>query len=172
MSQEFAASKIVPPADRDRSAARCGDAMGQEATVASTGTVEVLRRIRVLVVEDNPAEAELIFEWLSSSCGGRLDITLALDMTRALRACDDREFDALVLDLQLPDAMGADTMRSMRTRCPRAAIIAYSGMDNEASRLAALRAGADDFISKNEADAATLSCCVLLAIARRERPLR
>lgn len=136
--------------------------MGQR---AATTPPEDARVFRLLIVEDNPAEAELICERLESVCGGAVDFVHALDMTRALCAAERDSFDCIVLDLQLPDTSGAETISTIRVRCPAAAILAYSGMDNDASRIAALQAGAECFISKNAGDA-PLDRCVLQVLAR------
>lgn len=124
------------------------------------------RPFRVLLVEDNHAEAELVFEMLSDSCPGAFDITHVPDMKRASAASDNAVFDCIVLDLQLPDTSGVETIRTMRERCPQAAIVAYSGLDDERSRLASLREGAQDFVSKNGSEAGSLDRSILFALER------
>jgi DNA-binding response OmpR family regulator len=121
----------------------------------------------VLIVEDNPAEAELIQERLSCASAHGVTIKHALDMTRAASMYDDVVFDCVVLDLQLPDTEGRETIEVTHALFPSATIIAYSGMDNELSRLVALEAGAQHFVSKNTADVEALSRCVLDALERR-----
>lgn len=125
------------------------------------------RRFHVLVVEDNPADGEIIAERLETAAPGWFEIVHVLDMMRAGRACAERAFDCVVLDLQLPDTTGAQTIEAMRALCPSVAIIAYSGMDNEASRSAALTAGAEHFVSKNVGDAGLIGH-VLSALERSD----
>lgn len=132
---------------------------------ATTTPPEDARVFRLLIVENNPAEAELIAERLGSACGNAVDIVHALDMMRASGAAEQGPFDCIVLDLQLPDTSGAEAISAIRARCPAAAILAYSGMDNDASRIAALQAGAECFISRNAGDA-LLDRCVVQVLVR------
>jgi len=133
--------------------------------VSSTEMIAATRAYRVLLVEDNPAEAELVFERLSAASPA-FEITHALDMERAAKACGASSFDCIVLDLQLPDTGGVETIRTMRAQSPDAAIVAYSGMDDEGSRSASLREGAQDFISKNGPEAGSLDRSILFALER------
>lgn len=120
----------------------------------------------VLVIEDRPADAELIRDRLAHVCGHGVVIKHALDIRRAASVFDEGIVDCIVLDLQLPDAVGGESIQAARALCPSAAIIAYSGMDNEASRLGATEAGAQHFVSKNNADPEALSRCVVDALER------
>src|SRR6185295_17964486 len=127
--------------------------------------ISAARAYRVLLVEDNPAEAELVFERLSAASPA-FEITHALDMERARKACGVSKFDCIVLDLQLPDTRGVETIKTMRAQSPDAAIVAYSGMDDERSRSASLQEGAQDFISKNGPEAGSLDRSILFALER------
>lgn len=131
----------------------------------STERTAAARAYRVLLVEDNPAEAELVFERLSAASPA-FEITHALDMERARKACGASKFDCIVLDLQLPDTRGVETIKTMRAQSPDAAIVAYSGMDDERSRSASLQEGAQDFISKNGPEAGSLDRSILFALER------
>jgi DNA-binding NarL/FixJ family response regulator len=125
------------------------------------------RRPRLLIVEDNPAEGELICERLSTACSGAVRISRASNMASALRTCEKASFDCAVIDLLLPDASGAEIISAMRARCPDAAIVAYSGMDSDAWRTTALHAGAHYFVSKNSNDPHLLERSVLRALEQR-----
>jgi two-component system cell cycle sensor histidine kinase/response regulator CckA len=124
------------------------------------------RRYRVLLVEDNSAEAELVVESLSGSTLGGFDITLASTLHQARAICGGAKFDCLVLDLHLPDSTGVDTISTMRAHCPDAAIVAYSGLEDECARAAALREGAQDFVSKNGPECEALNRGILFAVER------
>lgn len=123
-------------------------------------------RYRVLLVEDNPAEAELVSESLSNSVLGGFDIVHVVSMLEASRALAADRFDCIILDLQLPDSSGVDTVRAMRASAGGAPIVAYSGLDDDRSRAAALDEGAHDFISKNAYETGALNRGILYAVER------
>lgn len=124
------------------------------------------RRYRVLLVEDHPGEAELVVESLSASTFGGFDITHVATLKEACAACERAKYDCIVLDLQLPDSSGVETIRAMRERSPDAAIVAYSGLEDERARAAALREGAQDFVSKNGPESEALNRGILFAVER------
>lgn len=121
---------------------------------------------RVLLVEDNPAEAELVVDQLSNSNPSRFEIAHVTTLDAAIGACNGKTFDCIVMDLQLPDSVGAETIRAMRAQSSAAAIVAFSGVDDERSRERALAHGAQDFVSKNGAEAGSLGRGILLALER------
>ncbi|HJU63912.1 MAG TPA: response regulator, partial [Candidatus Binatia bacterium] len=66
--------------------------------------------MRVLLVEDNDDDALLIGESLS---GTTIDIERAERFSTALARLNPEKFDAVLLDLSLPDAWGLDTIRRL-----------------------------------------------------------
>lgn len=79
-----------------------------------------------------------------------LRIVLAADVDSFRRALAASPPDVLVLDIEVGDANGLDLVRELRsnTALARAAIVVLSGHGDEASRRAALAAGANDFLAK------------------------
>jgi DNA-binding response OmpR family regulator len=68
---------------------------------------------RVLVVEDDPRLAEMLSEYLGQA-GFRVAVA-SLGAT-ALRQLEESQYDAVVLDLMLPDMDGLDVCRQLRTK--------------------------------------------------------
>lgn len=64
--------------------------------------------------------------------------------------------DLVVLDLQLPDAGGAEVAATIRSKWPGSKILILSGASDESAAVKALRAGADGFVRKEEAAAELL----------------
>jgi signal transduction histidine kinase len=118
----------------------------------------------VLLVEDNLAEAVLVAERLSESHSDEFDIVHVTTLEAAIAACRASRFDCIVMDLQLPDSMGADTVRAMRAQGCAVAIVAFSGLDDERARAGALAEGAQAFISKNGSEAGALDRGILFAL--------
>lgn len=104
--------------------------------------------IRILLVEDNRGDARL-FEELVSEIPGRPFVveiagTLADARTRA-PACD-----IVFLDLSLPDAHGIETVMVMAAAARTVPIVVLTGSDDSQIWEAAMRAGAQDYLTKAE----------------------
>lgn len=98
--------------------------------------------IRVLVVDDEPAIRRLLR--VSLSAHGHT-IFEAANGQEALEAVVAHRPDIIILDLGLPDLEGVEVTRMLRewTQTP---IIILSGRDHETDKIAALDAGADDYM--------------------------
>jgi two-component system KDP operon response regulator KdpE len=99
---------------------------------------------RVLVVDDDPAIARALRINLTAQ---GYHVTLAGDGAAALRAAADRHPDVVVLDLGLPDLDGADVIAGIRGWSP-VPIIVLSARTDSGEKVAALDAGADDYVTK------------------------
>lgn len=75
--------------------------------------------------------------------------------------------DCILLDLTLPDADGIQAVVSILAVAPEVPIIVVSGHDDPKTALAAVEAGAQEFMSKWPADADEFASLVKLALARR-----
>ncbi|MFI7344893.1 response regulator [Streptomyces sp. NPDC049936] len=100
--------------------------------------------IRVLVVEDDP---QLVRALVLNMRARRYGVDAAPDGTTALRLAQARRPDVVVLDLGLPDMDGVHVIRTLRgwTRVP---ILVLSARRASGEKVAALDAGADDYITK------------------------
>jgi DNA-binding response OmpR family regulator len=99
---------------------------------------------RILVVEDEPAFAELISLWLERS-GWHTQI--APDGAYALRAVAEEPPDLIVLDLSLPRVDGWHVIERVRERSP-VPIIVVTARGSEADKVRGLAIGADDYVTK------------------------
>ncbi|RYG33534.1 MAG: response regulator [Burkholderiales bacterium] len=102
------------------------------------------RRLTALVVDDEAAIRRFLRSTLVAE---DFDVVEAGDLAAARRAAEGAKFDLVVLDLGLPDGNGADLIDTMRA-AGAPAIIVLSALDDEPRKVAALDAGADDFVSK------------------------
>ena len=99
---------------------------------------------RVLIVDDEPQ----IVRGLSASLrAAGYEVTSAGTAADALQAAALRPPDAVILDLALPDGSGVEVCRGLRewTDVP---VIVVSALDAEGDKIAALDAGADDYVTK------------------------
>ncbi|WP_416481893.1 response regulator [Streptomyces sp. CL12] len=99
---------------------------------------------RVLVVEDDP---QLVRALVINLRARRYGVDAAPDGATALRLAAARRPDVVLLDLGLPDMDGVDVIRTLRgwTRAP---VIVLSARQASGEKVAALDAGADDYVTK------------------------
>lgn len=119
---------------------------------------------RVLVVEDDPRLAEMLSEYLGQS-GFRVAIA-PLGAT-ALRQLAATEYDAVILDLMLPDMDGLDVCRQVRTRSDTP-VLMLTARGDAIDRIIGLELGADDYLPKPFEPRELLAR--LRAILRRRAP--
>lgn len=99
---------------------------------------------RLLLVEDDPAVRRAVAENLGAH-GYRVEE--AADVAEALRAWDAERPDCILLDLGLPDRDGLEVVRHVR-RESVTPILILSARADEGDKVAALEAGADDYVAK------------------------
>jgi signal transduction histidine kinase len=100
---------------------------------------------RVLVVEDNPHNAQVIGAALRRE-GAR--VTLAEAGAEAITLCQSNDYELILLDAQLPDMDGPTVARVLRALPVRAAIVALTGEAGEEARRRSLTAGMDGHLVK------------------------
>lgn len=120
--------------------------------------------MRVLLVEDDDGDAFLVTELLAESSEHvvlrRVD-TLAGALSQPLRV------DCVLLDLQLPDAVGLTAVTKVRQHAPGAAVVVLTGQHDEAVGIAAVAAGAQDYLMKDQVDGLLLVKAMRYASARK-----
>jgi C4-dicarboxylate-specific signal transduction histidine kinase len=109
-------------------------------------------RLRILLIEDNADDAELLAEALSSRPEDAFEITHVERLDQAARAARDHAFEIALLDLGLAETNGLDTLVAARRQIPHVPIIVLTGMDDDGLGLRALQAGAEDYLVKGQVD--------------------
>jgi two-component system response regulator QseB len=101
--------------------------------------------MRVLVVEDDPVLSD----------GLKVGLALGLVTVDCVASCADAraalataQFDAVVLDLMLPDGSGLDVLRDMRRAGDDTPVLLLTAQDETSDRIRGLDSGADDYIGK------------------------
>jgi two-component system, OmpR family, KDP operon response regulator KdpE len=101
-------------------------------------------RARVLVVDDEPHILRAVQATLR---GAGYDVATAATGEEALRSAAVQPPEAVILDLVLPDRRGTDVCRELRA-WSKAPILVLSAIGEETEKVAALDAGADDYVTK------------------------
>jgi two-component system cell cycle response regulator len=123
--------------------------------------------LRILLVEDDPMDAELIedfFDSVSSNIEIRLKIVPRL--TDAINSLVEAEFDAILLDLSLPDSFGLNTVKSIKAQVSTVPIVVLSSLNDELMAIEVVRCGAQDYLVKKGFSGQLLVRAVQYAIAR------
>lgn len=100
---------------------------------------------RILVVEDEARIASFLVKGLGAQGHSA---SVALSGVQALSRARAHEPDLVLLDLGLPDVDGLEVLTSLRRFAPRVPVIVLTARDEVADTVAALDAGADDYLSK------------------------
>jgi serine phosphatase RsbU (regulator of sigma subunit) len=122
-------------------------------------------RVGVLLIEDDDGDALLVEDLLVE---GALDCRLVRGRTLQEALAElPGDIDCVLLDLGLPDIVGLDTVRRVCAAAPRIAVIVLTGHDDEAAGVAAVDAGAQDYLVKGKVDGDLLARAIRYAIGRR-----
>lgn len=123
--------------------------------------------LRVLLVEDNPGDAVLVREALADAPGPVFALTWQPTLREGLAVIEDGGFDAVLLDLSLPECRGLETLERFRDGNDAVPILVLSGLDDERTAVAALHAGAQDYLVKGRFDGPLLARALRYAIERK-----
>lgn len=128
---------------------------------------------RILLVEDNDADATLIFDALSQGEAGPFDVThadtlaQACELVRTQNHHESNPFQAALLDLNLPDSQGISTFKALRDAAGQTAIVVLSGLNDLELATHAVQEGAQDYLIKGEINADLLTRSIRYAVERR-----
>jgi PAS domain S-box-containing protein len=125
------------------------------------------KSIHVLLIEDNPGDRRLIRELLKPTGTTSLELTFASSLAEGLSMLEHHLYDAVLLDLSLPDSMGIETVARVRTHSPDVAIIVLTGLDDERIGVQAVQEGAQDYLIKGSIDARLLVRTLFYAVERQ-----
>lgn len=123
--------------------------------------------LSILVVEDSPLHARIIMTMLSEIGIPDYKVGAVPHLRDALALIDAWRPDCILLDLTLPDASGTVAVEALVAAAPDVPVIVVSAHDDPQVAVAAVQAGAQEFMQKWPADAQELGSLVRLAIARR-----
>jgi DNA-binding response OmpR family regulator len=101
--------------------------------------------VRLLVIEDNPRLCQAVAESLRAQ-GFAVDT--AASATEGLRIWRAAEYDAVVLDLMLPDGTGLAALKEMRDRDNTTPVLILTALGSIEDRVRGLDGGADDYLVK------------------------
>ncbi len=122
--------------------------------------------IRILIVEDRTLDVPMAKEMLQQIEDFAYNLTTAGTLAEALHELSTKEFDVILLDLDLPDCRGIETFRAISSQCSRIPIIVLAQELEESTAIEALRYGAQNYHVKSEIDGADIVKSIIYAIER------
>ncbi len=123
--------------------------------------------IRILMVEDSAPYALALQDYLASAAAERVEVVHVETLSAARPHLLEGQFDAVLLDLSLPDSRGLATVEQAASLNPRVPIIVLTGLADEAIGTEAVRKGAQDYLVKGTVDGALLVRSIRYAVERK-----
>jgi PAS domain S-box-containing protein len=121
-----------------------------------------------LLIEDNPDDADLIRELFSENRETIFSIDVADRISSGIELVATGKYNAILLDLGLPDSQGLESFTRLNRQAGHLPIIVITGLDDELVGLGAVRMGAADYLVKGYVDHYSLSRSLNYAIERKK----
>jgi len=126
------------------------------------------KSIKVLLIEDNPGDARLIREIFSGVKGARFDLKVADGLSAGLEFLASAEIHVILLDLNLPDSQGLDTLIKVCAQFPAVPTVVLTSLADEVLGVNAVKEGAQDYLVKDQIDSSILWRVMRYAIERNQ----
>lgn len=126
---------------------------------------------RLLIVEDNPTDRELV-RYLLEARFVEARIYEAASLNAAMRIMSQEDIECVVLDLQLPDSTGKGTFNELHERYPGSAYIVMTHNKDRDLAIEMIQLGAADYVIKNFTDEEELFRRIMIAIEKHRYSVR
>jgi DNA-binding NarL/FixJ family response regulator len=120
-----------------------------------------------LLIEDSPTDAMLLNENLQQVIEFAFEMEHADALGTALLRLAEKTYDAIILDLGLPDSTGIKTFERVRAQAENIPIIILSGNNDRSLLTELMNAGADNYLIKDSVDGNRIAIAILSAIRNR-----
>jgi len=124
-------------------------------------------KLKILLIEDNPGDARLIWEMLQDS-GIAFEIVSSDRLSEGLENITKNEPDVILLDLGLPDSQGIETFLRVNDQASGVPVIVLTVSDYDDLAIGAVQLGAQDYLVKGQIDGNLLGRTIGYAIERNK----
>ena len=124
--------------------------------------------VRVLLIEDDHVEAELISRELSRVPQDQISIDHVRSLADAIARLTSESYDIVLLDLGLPDGSGLGNLHHVKSAAPNLPVVILTNREDEQGAIASLAQGAQDYLIKRHITAELLRRSVRYAVARHD----
>jgi DNA-binding response OmpR family regulator len=125
-----------------------------------------MNSIRILLIEDDFADAELTKIYLQDIPNSNLTVIHEATFYDALALLEEENFDLILMDLGLPDIEQPEGLKIMLNRAPDTPLVVLTGYEDEQRGYEAIRLGAQDLLTKDRYDSQSLQRSIRYAISR------
>ena len=123
---------------------------------------------RVLLIENNVADSELVEQALASAIGHPFHLETVSLLASGLERLGREKFQVVLLDLALPDGQDLEAFDQVFLAAPNALILILCSASDESAARQAVQRGADDYLVKGHVDAHWLSRALYYLLERKE----
>ena len=124
--------------------------------------------IKVLLIEDNRGDYELILKMLEKSESSEFELIQTPRLSSGIELLENNTFDAIILDLGLPDSEGLESFNVVLKKHPEIPTIILTGLANEEIGIRTIKYGAQDYLVKGEFNGKLLIRAIQYAIERKK----
>ena len=118
---------------------------------------------KVLIIDDEPEFTEALAERMTNR---GMDVSTSTSAIEGLKSVEDKSFDVVVLDLQMPEMDGIETLKALKKKKPELQVILLTGHATVEKGIEAMKLGAMDLLEK-PADLTTLTEKIKKAQAKK-----
>ncbi|MBY0357449.1 MAG: response regulator transcription factor [Candidatus Obscuribacterales bacterium] len=102
--------------------------------------------MKVLLVEDNASDADLVKCQLESL--NDIELSLVQTLSEAIKTLENNRFDIILLDLNLPDGWGLESLIKLRRQITHIPVVVLTSLTDEQLGVMAIQRGAQDYLIK------------------------
>jgi PAS domain S-box-containing protein len=125
-------------------------------------------QMRVLLVEDDPDDILLVKDALAEVSLGKIRLEYTGRLSRGLIELSSHPYDVVLLDLNLPDSRGLETLKTVIKSYPKVPVVVLSGLADDVTTTEAVRRGAQDYLVKGDLNGPMLMRVLRYAIERKQ----
>lgn len=124
------------------------------------------KELTILMIEDNPGDIRLIKEMLSERRQRKSEIVESYTLENGINLLKQMKFDAILLDLSLPDSYGLESLQLIQENHFDQPIIILTSIDDEELAIKAVQMGAQDYVVKGSVNSILLERFIIHSIER------
>jgi PAS domain S-box-containing protein len=126
------------------------------------------KTIRALLIEDDPDDVLLLKASLAKAKAVMINLAHVNSLSSGLIQLAEQGYDVVLLDLNLPDSRGLETLTTIIKKFPKIPIVVLSGLADDFTTLEAVKSGAQDYLVKGEISGPMLARVLRYAIERKQ----
>jgi two-component system OmpR family sensor kinase len=130
------------------------------------------KKLDILLVEDNDEHAEIITRHLRRIESMAINVARESFLARGVQRLTEKKYDAVLLDLHLPDSNFMETLPRVAKVAGETPIIVLSALDDRDSTIKAAQDGASDFLNKAHLSSELMARTILSSIERKDSEIK